>query len=522
MGMKTAAGGGGRKVLDRNYFLSELRTKRMEVANITQQMTTELEALEKRQGQYSQMETHSSRLLKEVKGSQESLADYNTVLDKVGSQTPTYLIQQEISGLRERNEVALRRVEEVVTRKLDFEDKSRKTDGRIAEMQANSESRLASLQPQQRQQYMMLVQEQTGLAHEGKRFEEAIDELDRQLTTQEGELARNPLKQRSLQLQDQIRQLTERKYELAQEEERSKAGPEEQREALMSKVKRDNAEADQITGKVKELQEGIRRMETRISTLSGNSPQINAQEEAAKREKFEELVAKERDLTNFMESFPSRRAAKMDEARATQDAIVQRLDRITKLHNIAGGVLPSTKQFKEMQDELEYKQLQLENTQMTQDRLKEELIMRRSELDKIDTLEDKIKKELDQLDIKSGQLKTDIETQSNVGDLREKAEATRSRLEVSKVALAGRRDLLRTTAAEKTLKHQARRGQLQENTVQIAIDKLEGKLRSLNTNVYTMSEFIRHKESETNYKVLAHTIAQLAEEVNTSVKNSVA
>ncbi len=34
------------------------------------------------------------------------------------------------------------------------------------------------------------------LAQEAKRFEEALDELDRQLSTQEGELARNPLKQR--------------------------------------------------------------------------------------------------------------------------------------------------------------------------------------------------------------------------------------------------------------------------------------------------------------------------------------
>jgi hypothetical protein len=34
------------------------------------------------------------------------------------------------------------------------------------------------------------------LAAEAKRFDEAIDELDRQLAVQEGELARNPLKQR--------------------------------------------------------------------------------------------------------------------------------------------------------------------------------------------------------------------------------------------------------------------------------------------------------------------------------------
>jgi hypothetical protein len=46
----------------------------------------ELEAMEKRQSQYSQMETHLTKLQKEVKLQQEALADYNTVLDKVHSQ----------------------------------------------------------------------------------------------------------------------------------------------------------------------------------------------------------------------------------------------------------------------------------------------------------------------------------------------------------------------------------------------------------------------------------------------------
>lgn len=38
LGMKFAAGGGGRKVLDKNYFMNELRQKRMEIANVTQKM----------------------------------------------------------------------------------------------------------------------------------------------------------------------------------------------------------------------------------------------------------------------------------------------------------------------------------------------------------------------------------------------------------------------------------------------------------------------------------------------------
>lgn len=39
----------------------------------------------------------------------------------------------------------------------------------------------------------------------------------------------------------------------------------------------------QITQSVRDLQEQIKRMEARISSMSGNSPQVNAQEEAAKR-----------------------------------------------------------------------------------------------------------------------------------------------------------------------------------------------------------------------------------------------
>lgn len=125
------------------------------------------------------------------------------------------------------------------------------------------------------------------------------------------------LPHRSLQLQEQIRQLTERKYELQQDEERSKQRPEEQREQLMAKIKRDNAEAEQVSGaasarrkgqlqclrtppgctssrccpccraqhasKARELQDYIKRTEARIASLAGNSPAVNAEEEAAKR-----------------------------------------------------------------------------------------------------------------------------------------------------------------------------------------------------------------------------------------------
>lgn len=51
--------------------------------------------------------------------------------------------------------------------------------------------------------------------------------------------------------------------------------------------------------------------------------------------------------------------------------------------------------------------------------------------------------------------------------MREKAETTRTRLESLRASLVKRRELLRVTVAEKALRHQAKKAQLQENNVQV-------------------------------------------------------
>lgn len=156
-------------------------------------LQSELEALERRQAQYNSMDKRSGDLGKEVKILQEALADYNTVLDKasqgqgqgpkavpctqhdpvgvggtsrrcglrlhcsgdgrvsmcpvprppgwhicfcfpdvclqVGSQAPVYVIQQEMSSLRDRNDQQRKRVDEVLTERLNLEAKTKQVGG---------------------------------------------------------------------------------------------------------------------------------------------------------------------------------------------------------------------------------------------------------------------------------------------------------------------------------------------------------------------------------------------------------
>lgn len=148
--------------------------------------------------------------------------------------------------------------------------------------------------------------------------------------------------------------------------------------------------------------------------------------------------------------------------------------------------------------------------------------MRRTELDKIDTLEDKIKLELQQLAERQTSMEKEMNEFGSVEDIQRKAQLARERMELLRSVLLKRKDLLRSIVAEKGLKFQAKRAQLQDHNLQVQLEKMEAKLKQLSAGVFEMDEFIKAKESETNYRQLASNISTLVDELNQHVRKSVA
>jgi hypothetical protein len=62
----------------------------------------------------------------------------------------------------------------------------------------------------------------------------------------------------------------------------------------------------------------------------------------------------------------------------------------------------------------------------------------------------------------------------------------------------------------------------QDHSLQVQLEKMEAKLRTLNGGVFEMNEFIKAKESETNYRQLASNISTLVDELNVHVRQTVA
>lgn len=206
-------------------------------------------------------------------------------------------------------------------------------DNQIAMIQSTMDQRLSSMAPSAKQAYNELLAEQAALLAEAGRFETDIAELNEALAAAEGELGRNQVKQRALQLQvcavavwcrslvpvllvmpirlklhstaalpcagdagalqlhtapsaacqavsplgavscvlplqEQVKLLTERKYELAAAEDASKASPEEQQATFMARIKRDNAAVEQTTSEAKRLQDEVRQLEAAVAAAN--------------------------------------------------------------------------------------------------------------------------------------------------------------------------------------------------------------------------------------------------------------
>jgi len=228
--VKPGTASSGRQVLDRNYFISQLRQKRQEIVNATHQLQQEVEELQQRQAAATRASRRADELQQEVRALQEALADANIVLDKAGSHAPLDAIAEELDAIRARNQAQRIRAESMATERMALEARTRQAEAQAAELEAAAEARMGSMPPGQRATYQVgwarrlsehlaftassllkffcflfpaqaLQQEREGLLAEAAARDAAIEELDQAVLAAEGQLGRNPAKTRALELQ---------------------------------------------------------------------------------------------------------------------------------------------------------------------------------------------------------------------------------------------------------------------------------------------------------------------------------
>ena len=152
----------------------------------------------------------------------------------------------------------------------------------------------------------------------------------------------------------------------------------------MNRIKQDNAEIKQQEKDIAEIKKIIETYQRQIREISNEiAGKANDDGDAGK---FEILAAKEKEINEFQQKFNQEKQEYEEQITKNQQVITALLEHMQK--NLGRqGKLPSQNQVDEMKKDLNFKQRQLNDAEMTAAKLQVEVEARTADLDKISNLE---------------------------------------------------------------------------------------------------------------------------------------
>lgn len=232
-------------------------------------------------------------------------------------------------------------------------------------------------------------------------------------------------------------------------------------------------------------------------------------------QKYDVLFERDKEMSGFIESFGTTRDSEVEDHRKIQTTIVDLLAHISEgIGRSNPADMPSQGRVAEMRDDLSFKQRQLDSAEGTKNRLEQELKKRNVELEKINTLDEKIIIELTSLNEKIDSMKGDMHEFGRVSELRDGADRTGQYLQSMKRKYVSRRDAIKQQVHIVSGAYEQKKAALAENDTAKQMETLEGKLRHYEQNIFHLREFIETKEHETNYLPVKDECNRLIDDLN--------
>ena len=255
--MKTAIGGPGRQIYDRSYYLNLLKSKNTEVMNEINKMKSEVEEINKDNQTYMTLERKYETLIKDVRKYEGELADYNLALDKYRSDTKPEDIEALFMHIKNQNDKQRSNLDKIFAEKRDMENEIHTYEGQIQEINMANENKLNDLDPEQRNDYEKLKEENNQLQNDINRNRNDLEEVNSRLIQSESRLKQDTLKQRAQHLKEERTALSKRKEDLELQTNEMNLPFPEARERLLNRIKQDNAEIKQSEKDVNDVRKII-------------------------------------------------------------------------------------------------------------------------------------------------------------------------------------------------------------------------------------------------------------------------
>lgn len=510
-GMRTSAGRGPqRAIYDKSFYMGQLRAKITELAAEIAKMQREVDQFNQENATFLTYEKRAEGLATEIKELQGQLADYNTLLDKINTDTEMDDIVQDFNALKIQNEREQKSIDELFTQRRDKEQQIKQLEIELDQERRMAESLVEDMPPDQRAKYAQLKNVNNSLQAELEQKQQDLDALATRIQNLEDEVSSSPVKQEAVTLYEKLNELGEKKQSLLDEMEKENKGtPAEERERLLKQVKEDNQEIASMERKTSELRE-------KIETVNGEIQQLDMDLEEHQGErnvKYKELKKREETMDEFLETF--------EEVKANEQARKQQLESniVNVLEHMSRGMartkhLPSPAELQRMKDDLNFKETEMHKSQSTAASLGSEHTRLQMDLEKVEQLETKITTELESLKERIQTMTLELETFSDLDALTDQSEEKKTRLYKEKKTLSARKETFKKHVQSLSSFYDATKSKLMENETHSQLGNLERKWQHHEQNNFVMKEFIATKSMESDYRPLKQNVSEQLEDIN--------
>jgi len=510
-GMKTAGQGPGRQVQDPSYYIGVLRAKLTEIATEISKLKREINQHQTDSAQYSGLERKYEELLKEVRNLEGTLADYNLAMDKVRMHTDPTEVEAYQKQLAAKNRRDAQEVDQVFLRKQGRDRATREAEEEVERIHRANEQKLNRLEPAKLSQYKALLDRSHQLQARAHEQQEALDQALGRAAEAEAELRERGHNDRYKDLQRRLDRLRRDRQGLLEEQELAAMDPREANKKVLARVKEDNRRAAELDQKARALREEIGRLRRQLGDLSAD---LTAKEGAdSAKTKYERLSQRDQEMTQFIAKFDETKAQIVGGIQNTQDTIVGLLEHISRGLG-AESNMPSADKLDEMKDEARFKEKQLETSQMTMARLRQEKEKRLQEMEKINTLDDKIAEELRGLNDQMGSMRREMGAFEDLDGLRAQAEKTKKYLHEMMEKYQTRQDNVKQQVAQLSAQYEQVKNDLSNNKTHETLEALEKKIAAQANSIFSLQEYIETKGRETDFESLKDDCLRITESLN--------
>jgi intraflagellar transport protein 74 len=511
-GMKTAGMGPSRTIQDNSYYLGLLRAKCTEIMKEIEVLKGNVDQGQKDNAAYGQLERKYESLTNDMRALQGSLADYNLLLDRSRAHRDVDEVLEEAQHLAQANHGDRGRVDELFQHRSAIEGQCRDVEAQLSHQHEELAAKLEQLDPSLKDHFVQLSQKEQALSlHEIPKRMSDLAFFDERVREMEAAVSRDPLRAKAFRLREDMMRLERKHAELSQELDGPQLSEEQQREVLLARVKADNAQIAEHERTLAESQEAIRAGKKQLAQLKTDAAEAND----PKAQKVQELYQRDKEMSELIDNFEPTKAEETRKIEKGQEETVRLLQSISRRLALADGSSGMSKEkLDEMHEDLGFKQSQMDHSISTSERLTRELGQRKVELDKIESLDEKIGVELAQLSEKQTAMESELAVYEDLPKLRDEAEQAKAAAIHKKGDALSRIGDLKARAAKEKKAYEALKAKREGDDVAVALEELEQKMRHHEQTVYVLSEYIETKGAESHFEGIAEECMQMIGTIN--------